>query len=87
MSDNKDLGDIFTDVTGEESVTESQEEENNTRIRDEDSDVRSRTEVVCNECGNNTAFYEMKQIRAADESETRFFECTECGYKWREDDH
>jgi DNA-directed RNA polymerase subunit M len=29
----------------------------------------------------------MKQIRAADESETRFFTCTECGHKWREDDH
>ncbi|MFW5949411.1 MAG: transcription factor S, partial [Halolamina sp.] len=22
-----------------------------------------------------------------DESETRFFTCTECGHKWREDDH
>jgi DNA-directed RNA polymerase subunit M len=29
----------------------------------------------------------MQQIRAADESETRFFICTECEHKWREDDH
>jgi len=29
----------------------------------------------------------MNQIRAADESETRFFECVECKYKWRENEH
>jgi DNA-directed RNA polymerase subunit M len=45
------------------------------------------TDARCPECGNDRAFWEMKQIRAADESETRFFTCTECGHKWREDDH
>jgi DNA-directed RNA polymerase subunit M len=45
------------------------------------------TEIRCPECGNDRASYEMKQIRSADESETRFFTCTECGHKWREDDH
>jgi DNA-directed RNA polymerase subunit M len=45
------------------------------------------TETRCPECGNDRAFWEMKQIRAADESETRFFTCTECSHKWREDDH
>jgi DNA-directed RNA polymerase subunit M len=29
----------------------------------------------------------MKQIRAADQSETRFFTCPDCEHKWREDDH
>ncbi|MBX0293560.1 transcription factor S [Haloarcula nitratireducens] len=45
------------------------------------------TSTRCPECGNDRAYYEMKQIRAADESETRFFTCTECEHKWREDDH
>ncbi|MBP1987287.1 transcription factor S [Halolamina salifodinae] len=45
------------------------------------------TKTRCPECGHDRASYEMKQIRAADESETRFFTCTECGHKWREDDH
>jgi DNA-directed RNA polymerase subunit M len=45
------------------------------------------TRQRCPECDNERAYYEMKQIRAADESETRFFTCTECGHKWREDDH
>jgi DNA-directed RNA polymerase subunit M len=45
------------------------------------------TKARCPECGHDRAAYEMKQIRAADESETRFFTCTECDHKWREDDH
>jgi len=45
------------------------------------------TEERCPECGNDQARWYMQQIRSADESETRFFVCTECGHKWREDDH
>lgn len=45
------------------------------------------TEVQCPECDNDQAHWYMQQIRAADESETRFFVCTECEHRWREDDH
>ena len=37
----------------------------------------------CPECGNNIAYVEMKQTRAADESPTRFLTCTKCRYRWR----
>ena len=50
-------------------------------------DMGPTTNARCSDCGNDRAFWEMKQIRSADESETRFFTCTECGHKWREDDH
>jgi len=53
----------------------------------DDAEIGPTTAVRCPECGNDRARYEMKQIRAADESETRFFTCTECDHKWREDDH
>jgi DNA-directed RNA polymerase subunit M len=53
----------------------------------DDTEIGPTTTVQCPECGNDRARYEMKQIRSADESETRFFTCTECGHKWREDDH
>jgi len=46
-----------------------------------------KTDARCPECGNDRAYWYMQQIRAADESETRFFVCTECEHKWREDDH
>lgn len=45
------------------------------------------TEERCPNCGNDRAYWYMQQIRSADESETRFFVCTECEHKWREDDH
>lgn len=77
---------LFEEITGETTVTESQDEDNN-RLRDESSDTRPTTNEICPDCGNEKAYYEMKQIRAADESETRFFTCTDCGHNWREDDH
>ncbi|MCK5109548.1 MAG: transcription factor S, partial [Methanosarcinales archaeon] len=40
----------------------------------------------CEECGNTTAYWWLRQLRSADESETRFFRCTKCGRTWREYD-
>lgn len=41
-------------------------------------------ETVCEECGNDRAWYTIKQTGSADEPPTRFFKCTDCGYRWRE---
>ncbi len=75
----------------EESGMTTEQEQEESEIVDM-SDVGEEamgptTKVRCPECGHDRASYEMKQIRSADESETRFFTCTECGHKWREDDH
>jgi DNA-directed RNA polymerase subunit M len=40
----------------------------------------------CPKCGNGEAFWWLRQLRAADESEVRFFRCTKCGKTWREYD-
>ena len=40
--------------------------------------------VRCSECGNDTAWYTIKQTASADEPPTRFFKCTECGRRWRD---
>ncbi|WP_254768813.1 transcription factor S [Salinilacihabitans rarus] len=42
------------------------------------------SDVRCEECGNGEAWYTIKQTASADEPPTRFFKCTECGYRWRE---
>jgi len=40
----------------------------------------------CSECGNDKAYWWLRQLRSADESEVRFFRCTKCGKTWREYD-
>ena len=42
------------------------------------------SDVRCSDCGNDEAWYTIKQTASADEPPTRFFKCTECGYRWRE---
>lgn len=42
--------------------------------------------IKCAKCENTTAFWWLRQLRAADESEVRFFRCTECGHTWRQYD-
>lgn len=39
---------------------------------------------TCPKCGNGKAYWVLRQTRGADEPETRIFECTKCGHKWRE---
>jgi DNA-directed RNA polymerase subunit M len=43
-------------------------------------------QIRCQKCDNNLAFWWLRQLRAADESEVRFFRCTECGFTWRQYD-
>jgi DNA-directed RNA polymerase subunit M len=40
--------------------------------------------VECSKCGNTQAYWYLLQTRKADEAETRFYQCTKCGHKWRE---
>lgn len=81
-----ELREIFVNTTGVEEVTETGGEEDTDRVVNE-TETRPTASVNCPDCGNDRAYYDMRQIRSADESETRFFECTECGKRWRENDH
>ena len=40
----------------------------------------------CPECNCDMAYWWLRQLRAADESEVRFFRCVKCGKTWREYD-
>lgn len=39
---------------------------------------------TCPKCGHGEAYWVLRQTRGSDEPETRIFECTKCGHKWRE---
>lgn len=86
MSNTNELQDLFVETTGQESVTESQEEQLDKVVEDGERGLPT-TDATCPECGHDKAYWYMQQTRSADESETRFFVCVECDHKWREDDH
>ena len=48
-----------------------------------DEGLPTTDSVRCDDCGNERAWYTLKQTASADEPPTRFFKCTECGHRWR----
>lgn len=46
--------------------------------------VLPTAKIKCPKCGNNDAYWWLKQTRGADEPTTRFYRCTKCGHTWRE---
>lgn len=51
----------------------------------EKNNILPITKVLCTKCGNTEAYWIIRQMRSSDEPESRFYTCTKCGYKWRED--
>jgi DNA-directed RNA polymerase subunit M len=74
-----DLADQFvsTEAQSDDDVIESDESANF-------EGKPTATDVVCDDCGHDEAWYTIKQTGAADEPPARFFKCKECGNRWRE---
>ena len=49
------------------------------------TNVLPKTKIKCPKCENGEAYWIIRQMRGSDEPESRFYTCTKCGYKWRED--
>lgn len=54
-------------------------------IEKKEENVLPKTKIICPKCGNNEAYWILRQMRGSDEPESRFYTCTKCNYKWRED--
>ncbi len=71
---------------GSNIVVEKQEKKEITVIEEKDNkSVLPKTKAVCPKCGHNEAFWILRQMRGSDEPESRFYTCTKCKHKWRED--
>jgi len=66
-------------------VTEQKKKEITFIENNEIEDVLPKTKILCPKCGNKEAFWILRQMRGSDEPESRFYTCTKCKYKWRED--
>jgi DNA-directed RNA polymerase subunit M len=51
---------------------------------DKDISTLPVTKEECPKCGNNEAYYWLRQTRAGDEAETKFLKCTKCKHTWRD---
>lgn len=73
-------------VTEKEKVmlTEVMEKARRVEVVDKKMNTLPKTEMECPKCKHNIAYFWTMQTRAGDEAETRFFECTKCGHRWRE---
>ncbi len=71
---------------GSNIVVNKQEKKEVTIIEDkEKNNVLPKTKIKCPKCDNNEAYWILRQMRGSDEPESRFYTCTKCEYKWRED--
>lgn len=52
-------------------------------LDDKSKKTMPKTKEECPECSHHTAYFWAQQTRAADEAETRFFECLKCKHRWR----
>ncbi|WP_367344496.1 transcription factor S [Methanomethylovorans sp.] len=76
-----------TEVISDALVSKSQRKEREVTVLEGNFDQGlPTTSARCPECGHNVAYWWLRQLRSADESETRFFKCTKCNATWREYD-
>jgi len=71
-------------------VNKPRKEKEITIVDDEEEKIKTlpTIQIRCPKCDNNLAFWWLRQLRSADESEVRFFRCTnsKCNHTWREYD-
>ena len=72
--------------TEKTSLKEEMKNERTIAIIEKDVTTLPKTEMECPKCGHAEAYFWLQQMRAGDEAETQFFECTNCKHRWRKSD-
>jgi len=67
-----------------EFIIESKRNTNEIPVIESNIETLPKTNAICPNCGNKEAYWWIRQLRAADEPEVRFYRCTKCGKTWRE---
>lgn len=68
----------------EGGVVTKGKEEREVLVQDAVSGTLPTADEECPKCGNKKAYWVLRQMRGADEPETRIFRCTKCSHSWRE---
>jgi len=78
--------DLSEESASQYSVNEKIEAKDAVIDKGADINTLPTTKAECPECGHDMAAWWLRQTRSADEAETRFFKCLNCGHTWREYD-
>ena len=68
----------------EYKIVKPTERKEEVRVIEEEKPALPTTRTKCPKCGYETAYWWLRQTRAADEAATRFYRCVKCGHTWRE---
>jgi DNA-directed RNA polymerase subunit M len=52
-------------------------------VKEGSDNTYPKVEMPCPKCKNKTSYFWTIQTRSSDESETKFYKCTECSHTWR----
>lgn len=75
---------LLKDNNGSTKVISKGEEKTLIVIKEERNAEPLDSDAVCPKCSHRGAYYLLKQTRSADEPETKFYTCQDCGHRWRE---
>lgn len=65
------------------TTSEKIDEKENVAVVKGDDEVHPIVEMKCPKCKNKKSYFWTQQTRSSDESETKFFKCTDCKHTWR----
>ncbi len=72
----------------EENITlkeKNNQNEKEIEVIEKEINILPICDQLCVKCGNDKAYYEIKQMRSADEPPSKFTKCTKCGHTERDD--
>lgn len=72
------------DLQGSSQVVVTNSKDKEMTIISSEDNTLPKTNILCPKCGHTEAFFIIRQTRAADEPETRFYRCCKCDNTWRE---
>ena len=80
----------YTDFNEKIGISKTKKQKSKKKILIIDRDIKvsilPKINITCPKCGYHKAYYEIRQMRSADEPSTRFYTCIRCGYRWKEDE-
>jgi DNA-directed RNA polymerase subunit M len=68
----------------ETSFKEKVAKKEDIQVVEEKDDIHPLVDADCEKCGHDKAYFWLRQTRAGDEPETKFYKCEKCKHTWRD---